>query len=166
MMKWREMLNSDCPRRDALGLSDRCDLICPDLPRCSDKLLARGAPLWRQSGPPLICALGNAGMVVSGASAPIVNSSSLGALNAGNCNRSASDMVFASGSPAEGAKRRDNGGKRLLGHNSFGHDAPGVEPSPGPPISLADSRVGALTLQQQGAPMAFKWNQGVERKAK
>jgi hypothetical protein len=106
MMKWREMLNSDCPRRDALGLSDRCDLICPDLPRCSDKLLARGAPLWRQSGPPLICALGNAGMVVSGASAPIVNSSSLGALNAGNCNRSASDMVFASGSPAEGARRR------------------------------------------------------------
>jgi hypothetical protein len=77
-----------------------------------------------------------------------------------------SDTVFASGSPAEGAKRRDNGGKRLLGHNSFGHDAPGVEPSPGPPISLADSRVGALTLQQQGAPMAFKWNQGVERKAK
>jgi hypothetical protein len=33
MMKWREMLSSDCPRRDALGLSDRCDLICPDLPK-------------------------------------------------------------------------------------------------------------------------------------
>jgi hypothetical protein len=32
MMKWREMLSSDCPRRDAAGLSDRCDLICPDLP--------------------------------------------------------------------------------------------------------------------------------------
>ena len=33
MMKWREMLSSDCPRRDAAGLSDRCDLICPDLPK-------------------------------------------------------------------------------------------------------------------------------------
>jgi hypothetical protein len=30
MMKWREMLNADCPRRDA-RLSGRCDLVCPDL---------------------------------------------------------------------------------------------------------------------------------------
>jgi hypothetical protein len=32
MMKWKEQLNGDCPRRDALGLHERCDLICPDLP--------------------------------------------------------------------------------------------------------------------------------------
>jgi hypothetical protein len=30
LMKWREMLNADCPKRDA-RLQDRCDLICPDL---------------------------------------------------------------------------------------------------------------------------------------
>jgi hypothetical protein len=29
MMKWREMLNADCPKRDATGLHDRCDLVCP-----------------------------------------------------------------------------------------------------------------------------------------
>ena len=35
MMKWREMLNAnaDCPKRDAHGLHDRCDVICPDLPK-------------------------------------------------------------------------------------------------------------------------------------
>jgi hypothetical protein len=32
MMKWREQLNGDCPRRDAQGLHERCDLTCPDLP--------------------------------------------------------------------------------------------------------------------------------------
>jgi hypothetical protein len=32
MMKWREQLNGDCPKRDA-RLHDRCDLICPDLPK-------------------------------------------------------------------------------------------------------------------------------------
>ena len=32
MMKWREMLNAVCPRRDA-RIQDRCDLICPDLPK-------------------------------------------------------------------------------------------------------------------------------------
>jgi hypothetical protein len=32
MMKWREMLNADCPKRDA-RLHDRCDLVCPDLPK-------------------------------------------------------------------------------------------------------------------------------------
>jgi hypothetical protein len=28
-MKWREMLNADCPKRDATGLHNRCDLVCP-----------------------------------------------------------------------------------------------------------------------------------------
>jgi hypothetical protein len=29
-MKWREMLNADCSKRDG-RLNDRCDLVCPDL---------------------------------------------------------------------------------------------------------------------------------------
>jgi hypothetical protein len=33
MMKWKEQLNGDCPRRDSHGLHERCDLVCPDLPR-------------------------------------------------------------------------------------------------------------------------------------
>ena len=33
MMKWKEQLNGDCPKRDALSLRERCDLICPDLPK-------------------------------------------------------------------------------------------------------------------------------------
>ena len=33
MMKWKEQLNGDCPKRDAPQLHDRCDLICPDLPK-------------------------------------------------------------------------------------------------------------------------------------
>ena len=32
MMKWKEQLNGDCPRRDG-RLLERCDLICPDLPK-------------------------------------------------------------------------------------------------------------------------------------
>jgi hypothetical protein len=32
MMKWREMLNPDCPKRDA-RLNERCDLVCPHLPK-------------------------------------------------------------------------------------------------------------------------------------
>jgi hypothetical protein len=28
----REMLNADCPKRDATGLHNRCDVVCPDLP--------------------------------------------------------------------------------------------------------------------------------------
>ena len=32
LMVWREMLNADCPRRDA-RINDRCDLVCPDLPK-------------------------------------------------------------------------------------------------------------------------------------
>jgi len=33
MMKWREQLNGDCPRRDAHSIQERCDTICPDLPK-------------------------------------------------------------------------------------------------------------------------------------
>jgi hypothetical protein len=32
VMKWKEQLNGDCPRRDAHSIQERCDLICPDLP--------------------------------------------------------------------------------------------------------------------------------------
>jgi len=33
LIEWKEQLNGDCPRRDALGLHERCDLVCPDLPK-------------------------------------------------------------------------------------------------------------------------------------
>src|SRR6516225_6347884 len=33
MMKWKEQLNADCPKRDAHSLHERCDLRCPDLPK-------------------------------------------------------------------------------------------------------------------------------------
>ena len=33
LMKWKEQLNGDCPKRDAPQLHGRCDLICPDLPK-------------------------------------------------------------------------------------------------------------------------------------
>jgi hypothetical protein len=33
MMKWKEQLNGDCPKRDAHSLLERCDLVCPDLPK-------------------------------------------------------------------------------------------------------------------------------------
>ena len=33
LMVWRDMLNADCPKRDATGLHDRCDMVCPDLPK-------------------------------------------------------------------------------------------------------------------------------------
>jgi hypothetical protein len=33
MMKWKERLNNDCPKRDVPQLHDRCDLICPVLPK-------------------------------------------------------------------------------------------------------------------------------------
>ena len=33
MMKWRNQLNGDCPKRDAPQLQERCDLLCPDLPK-------------------------------------------------------------------------------------------------------------------------------------
>ena len=33
LSKWREQLNADCPKRDAHSLQDRCDVVCPDLPK-------------------------------------------------------------------------------------------------------------------------------------
>jgi hypothetical protein len=33
LMAWRETLNADCPRRDATGLHNRCDVVSPDLPK-------------------------------------------------------------------------------------------------------------------------------------
>ena len=45
-MVWREMLNADCPRRDT-RIHDRCDLVCPDLPKVLWERRARaisGAP--------------------------------------------------------------------------------------------------------------------------
>jgi hypothetical protein len=33
MMKWKQQLSGDCPERDAPQLQDRCDLLCPDLPK-------------------------------------------------------------------------------------------------------------------------------------
>ena len=33
LMIWKEGLNADCPKRDATGLHNRCDLVCPDLPK-------------------------------------------------------------------------------------------------------------------------------------
>jgi hypothetical protein len=36
MMKWKEQLNGDCPKRDAYSMQERCDLICPDLPKGRD----------------------------------------------------------------------------------------------------------------------------------
>ena len=38
-MKWREQLNGDCQKRDAHSMHERCDLVCPDLP----KVLQQGA---------------------------------------------------------------------------------------------------------------------------
>ena len=33
MSKWVTDLNGDCPKRNALQMHERCDLICPDLPK-------------------------------------------------------------------------------------------------------------------------------------
>jgi len=33
MTKWMSDLKGDCPKRDAPQLHERCDLICPDLPK-------------------------------------------------------------------------------------------------------------------------------------
>ena len=33
MMKWKELLNGDCPKRDAHNVHESCDLVCPDLPK-------------------------------------------------------------------------------------------------------------------------------------
>jgi hypothetical protein len=33
MMKLKEQFNGDCPKRDVAQMHDRCDLVCPDLPK-------------------------------------------------------------------------------------------------------------------------------------
>jgi hypothetical protein len=33
MSAWVSDLKGDCPKRDAAGLQDRCDVVCPDLPK-------------------------------------------------------------------------------------------------------------------------------------
>ena len=33
MSKWLSDLKGDCPKRDAHSLHERCDLLCPDLPK-------------------------------------------------------------------------------------------------------------------------------------
>jgi hypothetical protein len=33
MMKWKDLLNGDCPKRNAHSVHERCDLVCPDLPK-------------------------------------------------------------------------------------------------------------------------------------
>jgi hypothetical protein len=33
MSKWVSDLRADCPKRNATQLHERCDLICPDLPK-------------------------------------------------------------------------------------------------------------------------------------
>jgi hypothetical protein len=33
MSKWVNDLKADCPKRDARQLHERCDLVCPDLPK-------------------------------------------------------------------------------------------------------------------------------------
>jgi hypothetical protein len=33
MSKWISDLKANCPRRDAHSLHERCDVLCPDLPK-------------------------------------------------------------------------------------------------------------------------------------
>jgi hypothetical protein len=33
LTKWGSELKGDCPRRDSPQLHERCDIICPDLPK-------------------------------------------------------------------------------------------------------------------------------------
>lgn len=33
LTKWVSDLRGDCPKRDVHALHERCDLICPDLPK-------------------------------------------------------------------------------------------------------------------------------------
>ena len=52
MMKWKEQLNGDCPKHDS-RLYDRCDLVCPDLPKVSKTRSAtRGIAWMRQEKAP------------------------------------------------------------------------------------------------------------------
>jgi hypothetical protein len=54
LIKWKELLNGDCPKRDAHSLHERCDLVCPDVDlRCragSDPQPARKADVQLISG--------------------------------------------------------------------------------------------------------------------
>jgi hypothetical protein len=43
MIKWKEHLNGDCPKRDA-RLYERCNLICPDLPKVLRRHGQEGQP--------------------------------------------------------------------------------------------------------------------------
>ena len=38
MMKWKEQLNGDCPKRDAYSMLERCELICPTCRRSHELL--------------------------------------------------------------------------------------------------------------------------------
>jgi hypothetical protein len=33
MQTWRASLSADCPKRNAFAIHERCDIICPDLPK-------------------------------------------------------------------------------------------------------------------------------------
>ena len=44
MSKWVSDLRGDCPRRNAPHLHERCDLICPDLPKVLVELRAAYMP--------------------------------------------------------------------------------------------------------------------------
>ena len=33
MLRWREQLSADCPKHRAPRLHERCDVLCPDLPK-------------------------------------------------------------------------------------------------------------------------------------
>src|SRR5512133_4181865 len=46
MMKWKEQLNGDCPKRDGHSMHERCDLVCPDLPKV---FMTRPPPKKRQT---------------------------------------------------------------------------------------------------------------------
>jgi hypothetical protein len=52
MSKWVSDLRGDCPKRTAGHLHERCDLICPDLP----KMLVGGSPA--PGGTERACAIG------------------------------------------------------------------------------------------------------------
>src|SRR5262245_58087006 len=50
MSKWLSNLKGDCPKRDAHSLHERCDLVCPDLPKgravfSQSRKTHRGAPM-------------------------------------------------------------------------------------------------------------------------
>jgi hypothetical protein len=50
MMKWKEQLNGDCPKRDAHSMLERCDLVCPDSAESLMKC-PRAPSRWRAHHP-------------------------------------------------------------------------------------------------------------------